>query len=379
MTSSEIKLINFKGPGPVIKEQLELRGWTQEDLAEILGMSLKSVNKLLLNKQSITLDTAKMLAEAFNSTPQKWIALDTNYRLSLKETSVKSEIKTKSEIFKYMPINELFKKSWFKKTSNVTDLENQILKFWNISKLNLSFLDASGIAVSFRKSEAHNQYDHYAGKTWCQMAKNSTSYFKVKKFDRSKLEKINLSLHNYTNKINGVEAFLEDLNSAGVIFMLLPHLQKTYIDGAAFMIKGTPVIVYTGRYKRYDNFWFTVAHEIAHILLGHVSDNGACIIDDLHSKDGDIDIKEKDANELANKVLLHEEIMRFLNKSLNYLTEKHIYICAEELNIHPSIIIGALAHRKVISFAHLHTFNKDILALIPKKYFIETYLIKKAA
>ena len=38
-------------------------------------------------------------------------------------------------------------------------------------------------------------------------------------------------------------------------------------DGACFFQEDNPVIVYTGRYDRVDNFWFTLAHEIAHVLL----------------------------------------------------------------------------------------------------------------
>ena len=381
MTSNDIKLNRYIGPGPAIKEQLELRGWTQEDLSDILGMSLKSINKLLLNKQSITIDTAKMLAEVFDVSPQKWINLDTNYRLSLKETTTISPVRVKSELYKYMPINELFKKGWLKRTSFVEELEKQIMIFWGKKTLDFTFLDKTIAAVNYRKSSAHSQYNHYAAETWCQMAKNSAALFKVKKFDKNKLEKILSKIHSYTIIENGVEVFLEDINNVGVIFMCLPHLQKTYIDGAAFIINETPVIVYTGRYKRFDNFWFTVAHEIAHILKGHIDNNGECIIDDLHSKgiESEIDEKEKEANDLANEVLLHNQIVNYLDNSLNYLMENDIYKCAEKFGIHPSIIIGALAHRKVISFAHLHTFNKDIMPLIPKKYFVENYSTKKAA
>ena len=35
------------GPGEFIKEELEVRNWRQEDLAKILGMSLKSINSSL--------------------------------------------------------------------------------------------------------------------------------------------------------------------------------------------------------------------------------------------------------------------------------------------------------------------------------------------
>ena len=61
------------GPGEFIKEELEARNWRQEDLASILGVSLKSVNKLIQNKQSITIEMAKLLSRAFGQSPQYWI------------------------------------------------------------------------------------------------------------------------------------------------------------------------------------------------------------------------------------------------------------------------------------------------------------------
>jgi HTH-type transcriptional regulator/antitoxin HigA len=73
------------GPGPFIKEELEARNWRQEDLAEIMGMSSKSVNKLINNKQAITVETAQRLSKAFGQSPQYWFALDANYRLRLKQ------------------------------------------------------------------------------------------------------------------------------------------------------------------------------------------------------------------------------------------------------------------------------------------------------
>lgn len=72
------------GPCEFIKEELETRGWRQEDLAEILGMPLKSVNKLIQNKQSITIETAKLLGEAFGQSPQYWMNLYALYRRRLK-------------------------------------------------------------------------------------------------------------------------------------------------------------------------------------------------------------------------------------------------------------------------------------------------------
>lgn len=79
-------------PGEFIKEELEARNWRQEDLAEILGISLKSVNKLIMNKQSITIETARLLSKAFGQSPRYWMNLDTNYRLRLQTESSKEKL-----------------------------------------------------------------------------------------------------------------------------------------------------------------------------------------------------------------------------------------------------------------------------------------------
>ena len=53
----ELKAHKVFGPGYFIQRQMDVRGWTQQDLADVLGLSVKEVNHLLQNKQSITFET----------------------------------------------------------------------------------------------------------------------------------------------------------------------------------------------------------------------------------------------------------------------------------------------------------------------------------
>jgi HTH-type transcriptional regulator/antitoxin HigA len=155
--------------------------------------------------------------------------------------------------------------------------------------------------------------------------------------------------------------------------MLLYHLQRTYLDGASFLDKNNPVIAYTARYNRLDNFWFTVAHEIAHILL-HLKNENDCFID-VMSKEYSGD-KEKEADELASQKLYSNEILDFFKRDMDYITQSKIKQCSEIYKIHPAIIIGTLAYNKEISFKYLHLFNKDVKSLIPSIYKIEKYICK---
>ena len=68
-------------PGDFIREELQARGWTQSDLAYILGRPLNRVNEIINGKRAVTPQTAKALASAFGTTPELWMNLETAYQL----------------------------------------------------------------------------------------------------------------------------------------------------------------------------------------------------------------------------------------------------------------------------------------------------------
>jgi HTH-type transcriptional regulator / antitoxin HigA len=68
-------------PGDFIREELEARGWTQSDLAKILGRPPQTVNAIINGKKAITPQTALELAAAFGTSAEFWMNLETAYRL----------------------------------------------------------------------------------------------------------------------------------------------------------------------------------------------------------------------------------------------------------------------------------------------------------
>ena len=63
-------------PGDFIREELEARGWTQAQLAEILGRPLQLVNAIVNAKKEITPATAIALGTAFETGPEFWLNLE---------------------------------------------------------------------------------------------------------------------------------------------------------------------------------------------------------------------------------------------------------------------------------------------------------------
>jgi HTH-type transcriptional regulator/antitoxin HigA len=365
--TTELKAAKKFGPGYFIREQMDLREWTQNDLAEVLGITVKHLNKIIQDKQPLTLEMAKILGQVFNTSPQYWINIDTGYRLwnSQEITIEEKEADIKSLIYERMPVKDMLVKGWLHPFKTASELKSQVLKFWEWENLDFSVIDKQYLPCLTRKSDAYNQFNASYAITWYKKAMNEAKSFKHLTYKKSALEKLFNKISDYTVKENGINQFIKDLSNTGVIFFVLPHLQKTYLDGAAFLSGKNPVIVYTGRYKRIDNFWFTIAHEISHVLM-HLDSKTPFFLDDLRS--GIINKMEAEANEMAAEKLKHNEILNYLEPSLKYLTTDKVEECAANFNIHPSIIIGKLAHAKKISYSNQSLYNENVLQLIQSSY-----------
>ena len=71
-----------KHPGEILLRQyLEPLKITISDLAKVLGISRKTVSKIVNERGAITADMAIRLSRAFNTTPELWLNLQRNYDL----------------------------------------------------------------------------------------------------------------------------------------------------------------------------------------------------------------------------------------------------------------------------------------------------------
>jgi addiction module HigA family antidote len=83
-------------PGKIVKEDyLVPLSITIKDMAEILGVSRKTLSKIINERGAITPDMALRLSRAFDTTPDFWLNLQKNYDLWQAETASKEWQKVK--------------------------------------------------------------------------------------------------------------------------------------------------------------------------------------------------------------------------------------------------------------------------------------------
>jgi HTH-type transcriptional regulator/antitoxin HigA len=140
---------------------------------------------------------------------------------------------------------------------------------------------------------------------------------------------------------DGPRLACEELREKGVAILFEPRLDHTHLDGAALLADdGRPVIGLTLRHNRLDNFWFTLFHELGHVLL-HLSAEQPALLDPEieRRKTGKV---EMEADRFSLETCIAPEVWERDVKPLHYA--KDIRAMASKLRLHPAILAGRLRH-----------------------------------
>ncbi len=70
-------------PGEILKDELNGLGLSANAFAKALGVPANRIVNILLGKRAITADTALRLSLYFDSGPEIWMNLQTNYDLAV--------------------------------------------------------------------------------------------------------------------------------------------------------------------------------------------------------------------------------------------------------------------------------------------------------
>jgi HTH-type transcriptional regulator / antitoxin HigA len=320
-------------PGRTLTRELEARGWTQKDLAEITGRPIQTINEIVQAKKQITPETALELAEAFGTSAEFWTNLEINYRLhQARKEKQEPEIGRKSKLYSLAPISELVKRGWLPVTDSLEELESQVCDFFGIDSID----EPPKLAINFRCAQERSP-EAIAQLAWAKQVERVAKRQTVGPFDRERIRAAIPEILSCSEHLEDVQKVPELLRSLGVYFAIVPHLSKTYLDGAAFYLGEHPVVALTLRYDRIDAFWFTLMHELGHIVAGHQGS----YLDDLANLA--LTDEEAEANQLAANWLIDPLALEgFVIKNRFRFSRKAIEEFAQEQRRHPGIILGRL-------------------------------------
>ena len=332
-------------PGAYIKEEMEARGWSQRDLAFILGISEQMVNPILNGKRGISPEMAKMLGEAFDVPAEFFANLQQAYDLSQARTPDPS-VAVRRNMQTAYPVREMIKRGWIEQ-SDTAMLEIQLTRFFNVSSPD----EIPYFKHAAKKSSYEEREISPIQLAWLYRVRQIAKSISVPKYSSKALkDAVNNDLPQLLYGPDELGQVPRILAECGVRFILVEKLPSAKIDGVCFWLDAhSPVIGMSTQHDRIDNFWFVLRHEIEHALQAHGRESHQEMVDaDLDVTGNAVSILEEErvANEAAaNFCVPSDKLTSFMQRKHPFYYEKDVVAFSRVMHRHPGIVVGQIRRR----------------------------------
>ena len=328
-------------PGYYIKEIIEESGMTQEDYAKRLDTTAKNLSLLIRGEQSLSIDMAIKLSKMMDTSIAYWLNLQQAYDAVYAEAKADSSLEGEIEILKILDYR--YFREYFGLADHRGHIEEQVGALRRFLKVStLTVLDKDNLAVSFRKESCElSREDKIKANAMVQVAANRALAEHRVRFDKKRFEAKVEDILKFTRAHKDFyETARVSFAEAGVILVAIPNIPGSKTNGATKKIGESVMLMVNDRGTYGDSFWFTMMHEIGHIVCG---DYGIS----LETDDSD---REKSADEYAREKLIPGNEYRKFKKTGDF-SVKAIMSFAETIDRDPGIVAGRLIHDGLIDGA----------------------------
>lgn len=338
-------------PGEFVEEELQARGWSQRDLAAVLGRPVQVVNEIVAGKKAITPETALALSEALGTSADYWLGLESRYRLDLLQSKrsprQENTVQRRAKLFSKVPLNEMIKRRWIKtELKDLDRTEQAVCEFLQIRSID----DEPEVPFSARKTRRDEPHTSAQIAWACRVRNVAESMMLSSVYSSSGLHALVEELPSRSRLDRETLQVPAALASVGVRLVIVEHLSGTRIDGCALWLGEAPVIALSLRYDRVDWFWFTIMHELAHILAREGSLDTQLVGNDAQGTVSEIE--ERADRRAADWLVPQVQLQAFADRQRPYFSRSAIEDFASRMNIHPGIVVGQLQKRGDIPYSH---------------------------
>lgn len=341
-------------PGAVLLEHLEHASMSQAELAERIGLSRKHINKIVAGDASIEPATAINLESVFGLPAHIWMGLEARFQESKARASEEEALRAEASWIGKFPVRTMQKLGWIPQGLNNVDLVKSLREYFGVASLDFLPDIWSELSAAYRKTDGFKN-QQWTLLTWLRQGEKEALNRQCGIFDSSRVraELDELKRLSLMPDVDFVQPLVDRCATLGIAMIFVPAPQGAGVSGAARWISKDKALVQLSlRYKTDDHLWFTVFHEIGHLLL--------------HGKRGqfiDFDggdttsAREIEANEFAANTLIPLELREdFIG--VGDFSPIAIRSFAKQLGVSPGIVVGQLQNKRVIGWNQLNYLKR---------------------
>lgn len=339
-------------PGVTLKEIIDDRNISQKELSLCTGVSTKHVSSIISGDSNISVSYAKKLEYALGISSKFWINLQANYDQELNEFNEANSI-SDDEIKILNILSESIKDFiGFGLLSEQDSRIEKVLKLRTILGIsNLCDIPKLSYAAAYRISKNINPYILFSWQKMCEIknkdivANNKIDVNKLK----SSLKDIKRLMFLEENKMK--KQLTQILSNCGIIFDVVHNYKGAPVQGYIKRIsKDNLLLCMTNRGKYMDIFWFTLFHEIAHIINGDIK-NHFVDFENINSEN------EAEADNFAKNTLIdYDDYISFINTDYESISNIHSF--AKKCEVDDSIVYGRLLKENLIDYVEYGSYRK---------------------
>lgn len=334
--------------GEYLADELEARGWSHADFAGIIGRPPQFVSDIVTGKKEITRASAAQFAAALGTTPELWLNLQDAYHLWKQSqdptvTEEHTEVERRARLRSVAPINILVKRGYVEK--GPAETQEQDIR----ALLGPNALDGTpDICFAARRSN-EDEATTITQRSWAACVRTDAGHLAVSAYDPESLRDLAGSLARRLHSSEDLGSFQELFGRVGVKLVYVEAFPRGKLDGCTFIDDGTPVIGLSGRGGRLDKVFFTLMHEVAHLLLDHVGGIDSIIAEELRTDGGSVTTPdhERDADALAAELIFPKGLPRIPDSP----NRQWINETSGDLGVAPIVLIGRLQNDGVLGWS----------------------------
>ncbi|TKA00495.1 HigA family addiction module antitoxin [Actinacidiphila oryziradicis] len=336
-------------PGETLKETLEELGISQADLARHTGLSTKHVNQIVQGTAALSPETALLLERTTGVPATVWNTLEAAWRTQLVRQAEHEALTDQIGWLDKFPLADLVARGVLPDRGKTVANLRQLLDFFGVASPAVAEDLWSGYSTAFRRSTTTppNEYATYA---WLRLGVLEARRRPCMPYQREALHDLLPELRALSSQ--EPELWLTRLPAlcatAGVAVIFSPAFKNTSLSGATRWLSPDKVMIaLTDRHKKDDRFWFTVFHEVGHVLL---HGKRLTFLDD--DPFNGTSTAEEEANAFASQILIppaHAPAYETLRRRPRPFT--NIQRFAEQAGIAPGIVVGRLQYDKALDWS----------------------------
>lgn len=341
-------------PGDTMISILEERELTVEQFARNIGLTTSAAQSVLDGTKGIDTSLAKRLATILGASKEFWIARENDYRAMI-EPVRSTAVSNLDELVKSLPVSDMQRFGWIHKRTTTDEKIAECLDFFGVSTLAQwqgEFHQAFRHAA-YKQSKAFNSKE-VATLAWLRQGEIETQNDVVAKWSPEILESKIANFKRLT-WYKSPTLFLPKLKDlfaeAGVKFSVVRAPKGCSASGAVRILSDdTPHIQLSFRYLSDDQFWFSLFHEIGHLLL-HFDKMPIVENTELTEENS-----EQEADDFAAEIIVptqYREEMKSLGQS-----RFPIIRFAKKVGVAPGLIVGQLQFSGILGYSQMQHLKR---------------------